>query len=180
VNNRTGESVDLTGDDCTFGLTAQGTGASDEDQVPAKGQIQVVNHTAGIIFHGVADLTVNDKYQSLAPDKATYWRGSGWVQIGDAPAIPVDGFQLTVTAPASASPSIFLGSSFGDFSMIMSGTPEAGNVTLHVDQRAHVQSLSHGLPIAKPASTTRRAPRAAHPLPERTAESAGGALERTP
>jgi hypothetical protein len=43
----------------------------------------------------------------------------------------VDNFQLSVNAPTSAAPTVFLGTGFGNFSMVMSGTLDAGNVTLH-------------------------------------------------
>ncbi len=127
----TGDNIDLTGSDCTFGLTAQGTGTESGDFVPAKGEIQIVNHTAGIIFHGVVDQTGNDKYQSFFPTEVTYWGSSGTVQLADGSVIPVDGFQLSVDAPTSGTPSVFLGTGFGNLSMVMTGTLEAGNVTLH-------------------------------------------------
>jgi len=131
TDGATGAVIDLTGSDCTFGLTAQGTSTSDDDMVPAKGEIQIVNHTAGIIFHGVVDQTGNDKYQSMFPTMVTYWGSRGTIQIGNSPAVAVDGFQLTVTAPTSASPTVFLGTGFGSSSMTMSGTLDCGNVKLH-------------------------------------------------
>jgi hypothetical protein len=131
TDNSTGAVIDLTGDQCTFGLTAQGTSTSSSDMVPAKGEIQIVNHTAGIIFHGVVNQTGNDEYQSLFPTEVTYWGGSGTVQVGNGPAIPVSDFQLTVNDPTSGTPSVFLGTDFGNFTMVMNGTLEAGNVRLH-------------------------------------------------
>ena len=133
TDNSTHAQIDLKGDECTFGLTAQGTSTSNGDLVPAKGEIQIVNHTAGIIFHGVADQTGNDKYQSSFPTEVTYWGSSGTVQIGDGPAIAVDSFQVSVNDPTSGTPSVFLGTAFGNFSMVMTGTLEAGNVTLHTE-----------------------------------------------
>jgi len=131
TDGATGEAIDLTGSDCTFGLTAQGASTGAGDMVPAKGEIQIVNHTAGIIFHGVVDQTGNDKYQSFFPTTVTYWGSSGSIQIGDGPAVTVDGFQLTVNDPTSGSPTVFLGTDFGGSSMTMSGTLDGGNVTLH-------------------------------------------------
>jgi hypothetical protein len=131
TDNVTGAVVVLTDSECTFGLTAQGTSTSAADMVPAKGEIQIVNHTAGIIFHGVVDQTGNDKYQSFFPTEVTYWGSSGMVQIGNGPAIPVNDFQLSVNDPTSGTPSVFLGTDFGNFSMVMTGTLEAGNVTFH-------------------------------------------------
>jgi hypothetical protein len=109
----------------------QGTSTAAGDMVPAKGEIQIVNHTAGIIFHGVVNQTGNDEYQSLFPTEVTYWGSSGTVQIGDGTAITVNDFQLSVSDPTSGTPSVFLGTDFGKFSMVMTGTLQAGNVTLH-------------------------------------------------
>jgi hypothetical protein len=133
TDEKTHTTINLKGDECTFGLTAQGTSTSAGDMVPAKGEIQIVNHTAGIIFHGKVDQTGNDKYQSFFPTEVTYWGSSGTVQIGDGPVIAVNGFQLSVSDPTSGTPSVFLGTDFGNFSMVMTGKLEAGNVTLHTE-----------------------------------------------
>jgi hypothetical protein len=133
TDESTHTTINLKGDECIFGLTAQGTSTSAGDLVPAKGEIQIVNHTAGIIFHGKVDQTGNDKSQSFFPIEVTYWGSSGTVKIGDGPAIAVNGFQLSVSAPTSGTPSVFLGTDFGNFSLVMTGKLEAGNVTLHTE-----------------------------------------------
>lgn len=126
--------ADLTGNQCTFAFTAQSTGeeGSEETFVSAKGEVQIVNSSAGIIFHGVVNETINDKYQSISPTDVGYWGSKGTIKIGKGKPVPVEGFQLNVSTSDPEAPTVFIGIS-GTLGMVLSGTLEKGNVVIHTE-----------------------------------------------
>ena len=125
--------ADFTGDVCTVAFNGQPTDPSDASLVPARGQLQLIDHTAGITFHGVINETGNSAYRWVSDHSAAFWGAEGKIKIGNGRFVPIDSFQLNVSAPEGGPTTAFLGVTIGDRSLTWSGTLEAGNFTLHKD-----------------------------------------------
>lgn len=125
--------VDFTGDDVTIAFNGQPGEDTENDFIGAKGQLQVVDHTAGVIFHGIINETVNNQFQQFGPDNIGYWGSAGKIKIGKNKFIAIDSFQLNVYAPTGASPTVFLAITIGDTTVLWQGTLDLGNFTIHTE-----------------------------------------------
>ncbi|MHC1765687.1 MAG: hypothetical protein AB9869_15545 [Verrucomicrobiia bacterium] len=126
--------TDLTGNKCTFTFTGQAVPSdSEEDLVPAKGQVQLVDQTAGIVFHGTINETGNSRYQELDPNSVTYWGADGRIKIGNNPFVAINGFQLSVNAPSGSDASAFIAVTLDGMTVLIEGVLEHGKVTIHAE-----------------------------------------------
>jgi hypothetical protein len=123
--------ADFVGNNVTVAFNGQPGEDTADFWIGAKGQIQLVDHTAGIIFHGVIDETINSEYQQYAPSFVGYWGTGGRIKVGKNKFVDIDSFQFNVSAPPGTSPFVFLAVSAGDLTFIWEGTLELGNVTIH-------------------------------------------------
>jgi hypothetical protein len=96
-------------------------------------QQQLVDHTADITFHGLINETGNSTYRWVSDHSAAFWGAEGKIKIGKGKFVPIDSFQLNVSAPVGGPATAFLAVTVGDHNLIWSGTLEAGNFTLHKD-----------------------------------------------
>jgi hypothetical protein len=123
--------ADFVGNNVTVAFNGQPGEDTESDWIGAKGQIQLVDHTAGIIFHGVIDETINSQYQQYSPNFVGYWGTGGRIKVGKDKFIDIDSFQFNVSAPPGVPPFVFLAVSVGDLTFLWEGTFERGNVTIH-------------------------------------------------
>jgi hypothetical protein len=133
ITDSNGTVAEFAGNDVTIAFNGQPGEDTEDDFIGAKGQIQVVDHTAGIIFHGVINETINSQYQQYGPYEIGYWGSEGKIKVGKNKFIAVDSFQFNVYAPPGDSPTVFLALSVGDITFTWNGTLDLGNFTVHTE-----------------------------------------------
>jgi len=124
-------AYDLGGDQATIAFVAQPiNGTLDSFMDLAKGELQIVDRTSGILFHGVLNQTLDSSFSSPGDTSGVYW-GTGNIRIGNTDYAGVD-FQLTVFLDVGGSVVLHLDGGSSSTDIHITSTLDAGALQLHV------------------------------------------------